>query len=83
LALFLTGCTGYYLLTYKKPMAEITYLEFLNEYLLKNNVKEINIHKDRKSEVFNYRAEITTQDGQKLYLVLGSYDTFLAKLDMV
>jgi hypothetical protein len=58
-------------------------MDFLNNYLLKNNVKEINITKDRRSEVFNYRAEIVTNSGEKFYMVLGSYESFLAKLDMV
>jgi hypothetical protein len=83
LALLLSGFAGYYLLTYKKPMQELVYMDFLNNYLLKNNVKEINITKDRRSEVFNYRAEVVTNSGEKLYMVLGSYESFLAKLDMV
>lgn len=76
---------GYYLLTYKKPTPELVYMDFLNNYLLKNNVKEINITKDRRSEgsVFNYRAEVVTHSGEKYYMVLGSYESFLAKLDMV
>ena len=83
LALMLSGFAGYYLLTYRKPMQEIVYMDFLNNYLLKNNVKEINITKDRRSEVFNYRAEVVTNSGEKFYMVLGSYESFLAKLDMV
>jgi hypothetical protein len=79
----LSGFAGYYLLTYRKPMQEIVYMDFLNNYLLKNNVKEINITKDRRSEVFNYRAEVVTNSGEKFYMVLGSYESFLAKLDMV
>lgn len=64
-------------------MQELVYMDFLNNYLLKNNVKEIIITKDRRSEVFNYRAEIITQSGDKYYMTLGSYENFLAKLDMV
>lgn len=79
----LSGFAGYYLLTYRTPMQEIVYMDFLNNYLLKNNVKEINITKDRRSEVFNYRAEVVTQSGEKFYMVLGSYESFLAKLDLV
>lgn len=74
--------TGY-IATYKKPMKELVYMEFLNEYLLKNNVKEIAITKDRRSETFNYRAEILTKNDEKFYMTLGSYENFLAKLDMV
>jgi hypothetical protein len=58
-------------------------MDFLNNYLLKNNIKEITITKDRRSEVFNYRAEILTHTGEKYYMTLGNYESFLAKLDMV
>lgn len=83
MALLLGGSLLYYILTYKKPMQEIVYKDFLNEYLLKNNVKEIIITKDKRSEVFNYRAEITTMSGEKFYMTLGAYESFLAKLDLV
>lgn len=33
--------------------------------------------------MFNHRAEITTHDGEKVYLVLNSFEQFLAKLDLV
>jgi CRISPR/Cas system-associated exonuclease Cas4 (RecB family) len=75
--------TGWYLFNYKKPMKEVVYMEFLNDYLLKGQIKEINITKDRRSEVFNFRAEIQTQDGEKFYMTLNSYESFLAKLDLV
>lgn len=39
--------------------------------------------KDKRSEVFSHRAEITTKDGEKVYLVLNSFEQFLAKLDLV
>ena len=64
-------------------MKEIIYMDFLNNYLLKNQVSEIRIKKDPRSEVFNHRAEIDTVDGERLYLVLGSQESFLAKLDQV
>lgn len=64
-------------------MQEIIYMDFLNNYLLQNRVKEIKISKDRRSEVFNHRAEIEMADGKKYYMVLGSQESFLAKLDMV
>ena len=66
-----------------QPLDEIVYMDFLNKYLLTNQIKEINITKDRRSEVFNHRAEIETLDGKKFYMVLGSQESFLAKLDMV
>jgi len=59
-------------------------MDFLNNYLLKNNVKEIKIRKDMAGgDAFAYRAEITTSDDDQFYMTLGSYENFLAKLDMV
>ena len=58
-------------------------MQFMNEYLLQNRIKEIQISKDNRSEVFNYRANIITHDGKKLYMILNSYESFLAKLDLV
>ena len=43
----------------------------------------IKITKDRRSEVFNHRAEIETVEGEKFYMVLGNQESFLAKLDLV
>jgi AFG3 family protein len=76
-------CTVAFAANYRKPMEELIYHEFLNDYLLKSLVKEINITKDRRSNVFNFRAEIEMTDGQRFYMVLGSQESFLAKLDMV
>lgn len=42
---------------------EILFMQFLNDHLLKGNVKDIKIKRDRSSEVFNHRAEIDTHDG--------------------
>jgi CRISPR/Cas system-associated exonuclease Cas4 (RecB family) len=58
-------------------------MTFLNDYLLKNQIKEIKITKDRRSEVFNHRAQIDTINGERLYMVLGSQESFLAKLDLI
>ena len=73
----------YYLSQYRKPMKEVVYMEFLNDYLLKGQISEINITKDKRSEVFNFRAEFETVDGERCYMTLSSYESFLAKLDMV
>lgn len=70
-------------MTAEAPRKEIVFMNFLNDYLLKNQVSEIKISKDRRSEVFNHRAEIDTVDGQRLYMVLGSQESFLAKLDQI
>jgi len=74
---------GAYVYNFRSPMKEIVYMEFLNEYLLQNRIKQIDLVKDRRSEVFSHRAEITTHDGEKVYLVLNSFEQFLAKLDLV
>jgi hypothetical protein len=67
-----------------KPLAkEKTYMEFVNDYFTKNQVKAITITKDNKSDVFNYRADVETIDGIKFYVTLGSVDNFLAKIDML
>ena len=39
--------------------------------------------KDRRSEVFSHRAEITTHDNERVYMILNSFEQFLAKLDLV
>lgn len=54
---------GYVGMTMEAPRKEIVFMTFLNDYLLKNQIKEIKISKDRRSEVFNHRAEIDTHDG--------------------
>lgn len=72
----------YFIVNYKAPMKELVYMDFLNNYLLQNRVKEIKITKDRHSEVFNHRAEIEMVDGEKFYMVLSSQESFLAKLDI-
>ena len=73
----------YYTVNYRKPMKEIVYMDFLNNYLMTSKVKEIKITKVRRSEVFNHRAEIETVEGEKFYMVLGNQESFLAKLDLV
>ena len=55
-----------------KKHEELVYIDFLNKYLLTGQVKEISISKDRRTEVFNYRAEITMLDGKKFFMILGS-----------
>jgi AFG3 family protein len=74
---------AWYILNYKKPTKEILHMQFQNEYLLQNRVKEIVISRDRRSETFNYRADILTHDDQKFYMILNSYESFLAQLDLV
>lgn len=54
---------AYYITNYKKPRQEITMIEFINQYVLTEKVKEIFVTKDPRSEVFNFRAEINCHDG--------------------
>jgi hypothetical protein len=60
--------------SYQKPLPELLYSEFYNDYLTKNQVKEISIKKDKNQQntVFNHRAEITMVDGSKHSMTLGS-----------
>lgn len=81
LALALFG--GIYAFTYSKPAKELVYMEFVNDFLTKNRVKNITIIKDKRSDVFNYRADIETIEGEKFYITLGSVDNFLAKIDLI
>ena len=58
-------------------------LDFINEYMLRDKVKEIFVTKDPRSEVFNFRAEFNTYDGEKCYMILNSYDDFLQKMELL
>jgi AFG3 family protein len=58
-------------------------MDFVNDYLTKNRVKQITILKDKRSDVFNFRADIETHEGEKYYITLGSVDNFLAKIDLI
>jgi len=60
----------YYYLNSKSPSQEITYLDFINQYLSKNQVKMITIAEDKSNDMFKYRAEIETLEGKKVHLVL-------------
>ena len=53
----------YYYLTTRNPSQEITYMDFINQYLSKNIVKMITITEDKTSDMFKYRAIIETHDG--------------------
>jgi hypothetical protein len=69
LALLLSGAFYYYLSS-KSPSQEVTYMDFVNQYLSKNQVKMITISEDKSSDTFKYRAEVETLDGKKVHLVL-------------
>lgn len=67
---FLSGAFGYTLATMGSAPEEITYMEFINQYLAQNQVKMITISEDQGSDSFKYRASIETHSGKKVYMVL-------------
>ena len=83
LVALLGGATLWYLKS-RQPSKEITYMEFVNQYLNKNQVKMITITEDKSSDMFKYRAEIDSQDPTqpRVYLVLPQVENFLYKLDL-
>lgn len=42
----------------------------------------ITISEDKASDMFKFRAEVETQDGSKVHLVLPQVENFLYKLDL-
>ncbi len=81
--LFLAATAGFYLYNYQTPMKEMIYMDFMNNYLIKNKVKSITLAKDRGTSTFSYRAEIETYDDGRFYMTLGNHESFLQKLDMI
>lgn len=82
----LLGIGGAYLFfNQKTPMQEVSFQEFLNDYLITRRVAKVDIVKDQmtKSETINHRAECTLHDGSKVYVVLYSAQQFLSKLEYV
>lgn len=79
--LMLSGLLYYYLGS-KSPSQEITYMDFVNQYLSKGVVKMITITEDKTSDMFKYRAVVETHDGSKVHLVLPQVENFLYKLDL-
>lgn len=57
-------------------------MDFVNQYLSKNQVKMITITEDKSNDMFKYRAEIELLDGNKVHLVLPQVENFLYKLDL-
>ena len=81
LVAFLTGAFGYYLATRGSPSEEITYIDFVNNYLAQGQCTMITISEDKSSDMFKFRAQIETADGRKVHLVLPQVENFLYKLD--
>lgn len=71
----------YLLLTREAPSQEITYQEFIRDYLAPNKIEMITISEHDNSETFKFRAQIQTHDDVKAHLVLPQVEGFLMKLD--
>lgn len=83
-AAVLASALGFWVvMNYRPPKKELVMMDFMNNYLMQNKVKEIKISKDRNSEVFNHRADIELNDGDQYYMILGNQESFLAKLDHI
>ena len=78
----MTGAFGYYLATMSSPSEEVTYIDFINQYLAQNQCTMITISEDKSSDMFKYRAQIDTIDGKRVHLVLPQVENFLYKLDL-
>jgi len=71
----------YYMYT-RSPSKEISYNEFVNDYLIKNQVKLITISEEKTTDQFKYRATITALDDKKYHFILAQVENFLYKLDL-
>jgi hypothetical protein len=56
-------------------------MDFVHNYLAKNEVTMITLSEDKTNANFKYRASIDTQSDQKVHLVLPQIENFLYKLD--
>lgn len=57
--LLLSGLVYYYL-SNRATSTEITYMDFVNQYLSKNVVKMITITEDKSNDMFKYKAIVET-----------------------
>ena len=78
----LGGLAGYYAFFMQSPSQEITYMDFVHNYLSQNKVQMITLCEDRNNASYKYRAVIETHDGARVHLVLPQVENFLMKLDM-
>lgn len=81
LVAFLTAAMAYAFSQNQPSSKEITYIEFVNQYLAQNQCEMITISEDKTSDMFKYRAQITTVDGERVHLVLPQVENFLYKID--
>lgn len=78
------GVSGIYFLSkIGSSPKEVTYMEFVNDYLTKSRVSMITVSEDQTNETFKYKIKVECNDGSKVQLVLPQIDNFLYKLDLV
>ena len=70
LVVVLLSAAFYYYFSKKKPSSELTYMDFVNNYLTKNQVKMITITEDKHNSMFQYKAEVEMMDGSRMHVVL-------------
>lgn len=80
--LLIGGLAGYYAMFSESPSQEITYMDFVQNYLAQNKVEMITLCEDKRNATFKYRAVIQPVDGPRVHLVLPQVENFLMKLDM-
>lgn len=78
----LGGLTGYYAFFMQSPSQEVTYMDFVHNYLSQNKVEMITLCENKNNLSYKYRAIIETTEGAKVHLVLPQVENFLMKLDM-
>lgn len=61
---------GYYIFNLQTQSEEITYMDFINNYLANKKAIMITISEDKKSDMFKFRAQIDLDDGRRVHLVL-------------
>lgn len=71
----------YLIATRETPSEEITYQEFIRDYLAPNRIEMITISEHDNSETFKFRAQIQTAGEKKAHLILPQVEGFLMKLD--
>lgn len=57
-------------------------MDFVHNYLAKNEVAMITLSEDKSNANFKYRATIDTKSDTKVHLVLPQIENFLYKLDL-
>jgi len=65
------GAAGlYYGYSFKTSSREISYVEFIQNYLEKNDVKLVTLCEDKTGSTFKFRAIVDTVQGERVHLVL-------------